>query len=102
MSDTPETDATIDRVDAAMQLIEIIRFERNVALRERDEEREITFRQADCIEELERERDEWRKCAERLILYAREARSKAVADKWEFARINTDIARFERLKEAGK
>jgi hypothetical protein len=51
--------------------------------------------------------DEWRECAEGLILYAREARealNKAAADKWvlELQRLNADIARYERLKEGGK
>ena len=51
--------------------------------------------------------DQWRECAEGLILYAREARealNKAAADKWvlELQRLNADIARYERLKEGGK
>jgi hypothetical protein len=58
----------------------------------------------DELEKVERERDQWRECAEGLILYAREALNKAAADKWglELQRLNADIARYERLKEASK
>jgi hypothetical protein len=58
----------------------------------------------DELEKVERERDQWRECAEGLILYAREALNKAAADKWglKLQRLNADIARYERLKEASK
>jgi len=57
-----------------------------------------------CIvrEEDKVERDQWRECAEGLILYAREARNRTVTDERELARIDTDIARYKRLKEGGK
>ncbi len=51
---------------------------------------------------LQHEKDEWRECAEGLILYAREARNRTVTDERELARIDTDIARYKRLKEGGK
>jgi hypothetical protein len=123
MIDTPETDATempIDRVDTVASrpcCIVNADFARKLE-RERDEalalaeERKTYWDSEYRAYEIMRllwkaatkERDQWRECAQGLILYAREARTKAVADKWglEIHRLNADIARFERLKEASK
>lgn len=132
MSDTPETDALLDRVDAAMKLIEITRRERN---RYKEDLVEIVdtilkrnglgvfdMSAIDRLAELhaaERERDEWyQKCHANavLVLDDREER-----DQWRecaerFARAIETIwsgepsvaikaealAEFDRLKEASK
>ena len=64
----------------------------STAERERDEERAITFRQADCIEELESERDEARRAS---------ARWKSAAKDWR--RFYIELwGRHKRFKEAAK
>jgi hypothetical protein len=91
----------------------------STAERERDEERTITFRQADCIEELERERDEarqelademergrvmrgllesggneWRECAEKLSAFV----VPVPVEMADHAACAVALAEFERLK----
>jgi hypothetical protein len=64
----------------------------STAERERDEERAITFRQADCIEELESERDDARRAS---------ARWKSAAKDWR--RFYIELwGRHKRFKEASK
>ena len=124
-ADTPETDAYIAfaktphaqavHIDFARKLErERNKYEEDLvtivdAILKRDGRGVFNMSAIDRLAELhaaERERDEWRECAEGLILYAREARTKAkaVADKWgsEINRLNADIAHFERLKETSK
>ncbi len=60
------------------------------------------------IASLERERDQWRECAEGLVDYARECLASLSGGcghpycEREMDTIRKDIARFERLKEGGK
>jgi|694.fasta_scaffold32235_12 hypothetical protein len=69
----------------------------STAERERDEERAITFRQADCIEELESERDQWRECAEMLSVALKELGGGDLPDYAEFV-----LSCYHKLKGAAK
>jgi hypothetical protein len=66
--------------------------------RELDDERVITFRKADCIEELEHERDEWRERAERLAAFV----VPVPEDMADHSACAAALAEFERLKEGGE
>ena len=48
-------------------------------------------------EKLERERDEWRKCADRLFVYAMEALNTARNTAW-YEMVKEDIVEYNRLK----
>jgi len=98
-----------ERDEARQQ--EQIHYDNTLAMQKERDEAQAGYAKAERAEKMLRhaaaKADQWRECAEGLILYAREARealNKAAADKWvlELQRLNADIARYERLKEGGK
>lgn len=115
MSDTPETHALLDRVDAAMRLIEIIRNERDqwrrmykeadlrtvedeVLKRERDEAQVAFAIAADQLVVAQSQAWQWRQCAERLAPFV----VPVPADMADHAGCAEALAQFDRLKEGGE
>lgn len=86
MSNTPETDANLwdhgDEIDPSMR-----------------PDSSGDWVPKDFARKLERERDEWRKCAEEL---ARIIDDLDAHDEPTLTRINESVDRFRRLKEASK